>query len=136
VAISIAISGLTALALWEQADQTILLAWLAAATLVTCARGALYVLYRRAATDFFETALWENLFTAGAGLMGIVWAALVLTVPLSMAYSIFVVFVVGGMSMGAAGILGASQKAFLCFVIPMLWRRSERCSGSAAMCSR
>ena len=120
VAISIAISGLTALALWEQADHVTLLIWLAAATLVSSARGALYVFFRRAAAIASKTALWENLFTAGAGLMGIVWAALVLIGPVSMAYSIFVVFVVGGMAMGAAGILGASQKAFLWFVIPML----------------
>lgn len=120
VAISLAISGLTALALWEQADHATLLTWLAAATLVSCARGTLYLFFRRAATAASKTALWENLFTAGAGLMGIVWAALVLVGPLSMAYSIFVVFVVGGMAMGAAGILGASQRAFLCFVIPML----------------
>jgi hypothetical protein len=33
VAISIAISGLTVLALWEQADHATLLTWLAAATL-------------------------------------------------------------------------------------------------------
>jgi len=120
VAISIAIAGLTVLALWEQADYATLLAWLAAATLVSSARGALYVFFRRADPAAFQAALWENLFTAGAGLMGIVWAALVLVVPLSMAYSVFVVFVVGGMAMGAAGILGASRKAFLCFVIPML----------------
>ena len=120
VAISIAISGLTVLALWDQADHATLVAWLAVATLVSSARGALYVFFRRAATATSKTALWENLFTAGAGLMGIVWAALVLIVPLSMAYSVFVVFVVGGMSMGAAGVLGASQRAFLCFVVPML----------------
>jgi PAS domain S-box-containing protein len=120
VAISIAISGLTALALWEQADHATLLAWLAAATLVSGARGALYVFFRRAAIAASKTAVWENLFTAGAGLMGIVWTALVLIGPLSMTYRIFVVFVVGGMAMGAAGILGASKKAFLCFVIPML----------------
>ena len=120
VAISIAISGLTVLALWDQADHAALLAWLAAATLVSSARGALYVFFRRAATAASKTAFWENLFTAGAGLMGIVWAALVLIGPVSMAYNIFMVFVVGGMAMGAAGILGASQKAFLCFVIPML----------------
>lgn len=120
VAISIAISGLTVLALWDQADHATLVAWLAVATLVSSARGALYVFFRRAATAASKTVLWENLFTAGAGLMGIVWAALVLIVPLSMAYSVFVVFVVGGMAMGAAGILGASQRAFLCFVVPML----------------
>ena len=120
VAISIAISGLTVLALWERADHATLLAWLAAATLVSGARGVLYLFFRRTATAASSTTLWENLFTAGAGLMGIVWAVLVLVGPLPMAYSIFVVFVVGGMAMGAAGILGASQKAFLCFVIPML----------------
>ena len=120
VAISIAIAGLTVLALWEQADHATLVAWLAVATLVSSARGALYLFFRRADTTASNTALWENLFTAGAGLMGIVWAALVLIVPLSMAYSVFVVFVVGGMSMGAAGVLGASQRAFLCFVVPML----------------
>src|SRR5512141_2568535 len=72
VAISIAIAGLTVLALWEQADHATLATWLAVATLVSGARGALYVFFRRAATAASEPSLWENLFTAGAGLMGAV----------------------------------------------------------------
>jgi diguanylate cyclase (GGDEF)-like protein/PAS domain S-box-containing protein len=119
-AITVAISGLSVLALWDQADHATLLTWLAAAMLVSSARGALYFLFRRGATAASSTALWENLFTAGAGLASFVWVALIVIGPLPMAYELFVVFVIGGMAMGAAGILGASQKAFLCFVVPML----------------
>ena len=121
-AISVLISFLTVAALWKYTSETALLQWLTASLVVTAGRGALYVFYmREGARADMQPRQWESAFIFAAGMMGLVWTWLVFLGPLPIAFEIFVAFVVGGMAMGAAGILGASRPAFIVFAAPMVF---------------
>jgi len=94
--------------------------WMGATAAVLAARLALVLRYRRRAAGV-EPRRWENLFAAGAALQGLLWAALVVGFrPLPPEYELFVAFVIGGMAIGAIGVLGASPRAFLLFTVPMV----------------
>ena len=111
---------LVVLALWQDTNPTTLFIWLSVALTVTMARLALCLAYRWSPTAHHEPMRWENRFALGAGAMGLVWAYLALLGPLSPAYDIFVLLIIGGTAMSSAGILGASVRSFVCFVTPML----------------
>jgi len=97
-----------------------LAAWTFATMVVLLARLALVLRHRRRAAGV-EPRRWENLFATGAALQGLLWAALVVGFrPLPPEYELFVAFVIGGMAIGAIGMLGASPRAFLLFTVPMV----------------
>jgi len=97
-----------------------LVSWLAAVGLVVVLRLALVLRYRRRAAGI-DPRTWENAFAAGAAAQGIVWAWLALAFhPADAEHALFIVFAIGGVAIGAIGVLGASRRSFLLFVAPML----------------
>jgi diguanylate cyclase (GGDEF)-like protein/PAS domain S-box-containing protein len=118
--INLLIAALAARVMWGVADHIMLAAWFAAAVLVSIGRGILRFVFLRASPGVDQMPLWENRFSAGAAAMGLVWAWLALIGPIPDVYQIFVIFIIGGMTMGAAGTMGASRKSFISFVAPML----------------
>ncbi|MBL8525558.1 MAG: diguanylate cyclase [Betaproteobacteria bacterium] len=124
VVITILIAGLTTAILWGDADHTTLGVWFAATVLISLGRLALTHAYHRSARDSGSAATrplaWENAAATGAALMGLAWAGLALIGPLPPVSQAFTLFVLGGMSLGSAGILGASVRAFACFNVPLI----------------
>lgn len=105
---------------WTFVPHAAALAWLTYVALVTGVRFAVARQFRRAPTALTETHRWARLFTICAGLAGLGWgAAGVLLYPeQSLTNQVFVVFVVGGMMLGAVSVLGPRPEAFLAFLIP------------------
>jgi len=133
VAFTLLVGGLTAAVLWGEASNATLGLWFAAVVLISLARLALNFAYHRAhrapsppatspapAPAKTDPIAWENAAAAGAGLMGMTWASLALIGPLQPVSQVFTLFVLGGISLGSAGILGASVRAFACFNAPMV----------------
>ncbi len=119
LAVTVAMATLCVVVLWRELAPAALLSWYAALLAVVAAR---FALTRRFRLQPARTTprRWENAFSAGAAASGVLWGALpTLLHPHVPAYEMFVAFVVGGMIMGAVGILGASAKAFICFAAPM-----------------
>jgi signal transduction histidine kinase/ActR/RegA family two-component response regulator len=76
--------------------------------------------FRAAAPAVSEARKWSALFAIGAGLAGAGWAsAAILLYPAdSLTNQVFLVFVVGGMMLGAASLLAPRPEAFLAFIVP------------------
>jgi PAS domain-containing protein len=120
VLITLVLGLLTAGVLADQVSRAALVNWLTAVFVVCILRLALFFLYRRArSTDLHPTG-WENAATVGAAMMGLTWASLTMVGETAPVYKVFVVLVLGGVSLGSAGILGASVRAFACFTAPIL----------------
>ncbi len=120
LAVTAAIALFVAAVLGPVVPAAHLVAWLAAVGLVLIARLALVLRHRRRAAGIAPRA-WENAFAAGAAAQGIVWAWLALAFhPADAEHALFIVFAIGGVAIGAIGVLGASRRSFLLFVAPML----------------
>jgi signal transduction histidine kinase/ActR/RegA family two-component response regulator len=63
---------------------------------------------------------WRNAFTVGVGLTSAGWgvAGILLYPPAHLTNQVFLVFVLGGMMLGASAVLAARPEAFLTFLIP------------------
>ncbi len=115
-------SAIVVVALWGHAPPGRLVAWAGALWLVAAYRLALADRFRRARPPSDEAGRWGRWFTVGAAVNGIIWG----TVPLLLrdgvpfAYLIFLAFVLGGMSAGAALSNATLQPAFVAFTVPAL----------------
>jgi diguanylate cyclase (GGDEF)-like protein/PAS domain S-box-containing protein len=119
--VTLGVAAVCAAVLWTAADRAAVAGWFAAVVLVTGARYALLRAYRAADRAPAEALAWENRFAAGACAMGIVWGALAAFVnPASYTLQVFVAFTIGGMAIGAMGVLAPSRRAFFWFAVPML----------------
>lgn len=75
--------------------------------------------YRRTSPACLDVGKWRAAFAIGAGLAGAGWgAAGILLYSESLEHQLFLVFVLGGMMLGAASILAARPEAFLAFLLP------------------
>lgn len=94
--------------------------WLGIVVAVSIARWALLIAFQRIRTHRLSASGWENLFACGAAAAGGAWAALPLAGPLSHEQTLYVIFILGGMSLGSAGLHGASWRSFLAFNVPLV----------------
>jgi len=76
--------------------------------------------YRQAPSSGSQIDRWRKAFVAGAALAGIGWggAAILLYFQTSLTSQVFVLFVVGGMMLGAGSLLAPRTEAFLAFLVP------------------
>jgi diguanylate cyclase (GGDEF)-like protein/PAS domain S-box-containing protein len=119
--VTLAVAAVCTVVLWRVVDRLALGAWFVAVLAITAGRYWLLRRYHAAERPAEQAAVWENAFTAGAAAMGIAWGILAALInPPSYTLQIFVAFTVGGMVIGAMGVLSASRRAFLWFAIPML----------------
>ncbi len=88
--------------------------------LVAAARFILGRCYWRTAPPGRETRRWSAAFAIGAGLAGAGWGAagILLYPEAQLANQVFLVFILGGMMLGAASILAPRPEAFLAFLVP------------------
>ena len=113
-------AGVVVFILWGSVARSLLIAWLVLIVTITLSRFALVQRYRRAAATAAQVRSWRTLFILGAGAAGIAWGAvgLLLFLPELMAHQVFLAFVLGGMAVGAVGLLSSVRTAFLAFFIP------------------
>ncbi len=119
-AVTLAVSLITAAILSSAVPAARLAGWLGVVMLILAGRAALVARYRRRPAGV-APRWWENAYAVGSALQGLAWASLALAFhPASSEYGLFVAFVIGGMSIGAIGVLAASRRAFLLFAVPMM----------------
>jgi signal transduction histidine kinase/ActR/RegA family two-component response regulator len=105
---------------WAVVPHSIIIGWCLYMLLVSGARFILGRRYGRAEARSRETRRWSRAFTFGAGLAGAGWgaAAILLYPEGSLAYQVFLVFILGGMMLGAVSQLAPRVEAFLAFIVP------------------
>jgi len=114
------IALLLAYAQRDVAPQAVVAAWLLYVLLVSAARYVLLGRYRRAPTSESGSRRWSAAFAVGAAMAAAGWvaAAIVLYAPARPMNQAFLVFVVGGVMLGAASLLAPRPEAFLTFLLP------------------
>ncbi len=119
---ALAIAAGLVIVLWSQISHALLLTWAIVLVSVSAGRLCLHAAYRRARPGPDDGQRWRTYFVAGAALGGAVWgAAGCLLMPAdSIVHRILVIFVLGGLLIGASQSLSAVQQAFVVFAVPML----------------
>jgi PAS domain S-box-containing protein len=107
---------------WGRVPPGLSIAWVAALCALAAARIGLVRAYRRRVVGPSDARVWAHRFAAGAALTGIAWgaAALIFYVPSSPAHQVFLAFVLGGMTAGAASSNASYAPAFVAFAAPAL----------------
>jgi signal transduction histidine kinase/CheY-like chemotaxis protein len=105
---------------WNTVAHPIIVGWCVYMLLVSVWRCLVAVQYGRSEPAIAAVSRWRNIFAMGAGLAGAGWgAAGVLLYPEDrLANQVFLLFIVGGMMLGAATILAARPEAYIAFLIP------------------
>ena len=113
---------------WEMISKSVIIGWWVYITLVSVVRYAFARRYWRASPTPTELRKWRTVFTVGVGLAGAGWgAAGVLLYPADhLTNQVFLVFVLGGMMLGASSLLAPRPEAFLTFLIPAGFTPSVR----------
>ncbi len=105
---------------WRTVPRYFILGWWLFMTLVAVTRSALALAYSRAATASTEVGRWRAAFVIGASLAGIGWggAGVLLYPEADLIHQLFLLFVLGGMMLGAGSVLAPRPEAFLAFLVP------------------
>ena len=105
---------------WRVVPHPTVVGWWLYMTLVAVYRYALALRYRHSSPACTEIGRWRGAFTVGAGLSGAGWggAGILLYPEAHLTHQVFLVFVLGGMMLGAASLLAPRPEAFLAFLIP------------------
>src|SRR5947209_4401191 len=122
VGIGVTILAATILGLlqWEIVPKLVVLSWWLYMTVVSVSRFALARRYWHASPGHRKINTWRTAFTVGAGLSGAGWggAGILLYSEANLTNQVFLVFVLGGMMLGAASLLAGRPEAFLAFLLP------------------
>jgi PAS domain S-box-containing protein len=107
---------------WDLVPPARSIAWVAALCAAAAVRMGLVRAYRRRADEPLDATLWARRFVAGALLTGFCWgaAALIFYAPQSPIHGLFLAFVLGGMTAGAASSNASHTPAFLAYAAPAL----------------
>ena len=114
--------AILALILWGPVAADVLVAWLSGLATVVVARAVLHLSYLRSQTRGSEARAWERRFCVGTFAAGAIWALVpaLFFEPGTPLERVAILFVLGGMIIGAAGIYAPSRLAFHGFVLPPL----------------
>jgi signal transduction histidine kinase len=120
VVVTIVVASLLAYFQWKVVPHFRVLGWLVFMLLVSAARMLLVRRYWRASSSEAEHRPWRAAFAVGAGISAIGWGAagIVLYPAVRSMNEVFLIFVLGGVMLGAASTLAARPEAFLAFLIP------------------
>jgi signal transduction histidine kinase len=115
-------SALVAWVFWGLAPPALSVAWVAALWALATLRMGLLRAYRRRAPEVSAARIWARRFAAETVLTGIGWgsAALIFYAPHSPLHQVFLAFVLGGMTAGAASSNASYTPAFMAFAAPAL----------------
>ncbi len=111
---------IAAIVLWPIYPAWIIFAWMGASVAVAAFRLALWLRFRRRRQDTGTLASWAFTFTLASAAMGCLWGLLASTVFVTAdpVYIVFTVFVLGGMSAGAATHNSPHLPAYYGFTAP------------------
>jgi signal transduction histidine kinase/ActR/RegA family two-component response regulator len=117
---TIVIASLLAYAQWDVVPRFVVSVWLLYVLLVCAARFVLVRRYRRASPDDTASGRWNAAFVVGVAMAAAGWvsAAIVFYPTARPMNETFLVFVVGGVMLGAASLLAPRPEAFLTFLLP------------------
>src|SRR6516225_1377315 len=120
VGVTLLTAATLALLQWGVVPNYLLIGWWLYTTLIAVARGGLAHRYRVASPACAEVGKWRAAFVIGTGLAGIGWGAagFLLYSEYHLTSQLFLVFVVGGMMLGAGFLLAPRPEAFLAFLLP------------------
>jgi signal transduction histidine kinase/ActR/RegA family two-component response regulator len=121
VAVNVLAATILAGLQWGIVSQRVVIGWWLYIILVAIARFRLGRRYWHAAPGPDEIARWRNLFTTGVAFAGAGWGAagVLLYSPTHINNQVFLIFVLGGMMLGASSVLAPRPEAFLAFLIPV-----------------
>lgn len=104
---------------WRVVSRPVVIGWWLYLSLVSIVR---YVIARRwhALPARSDVKGWRTAFAVGLGLTGAGWGAagILLYPPAHLANQVFLIFVLGGMMLGASLLLAPRPEAFLAFLVP------------------
>jgi signal transduction histidine kinase/ActR/RegA family two-component response regulator len=105
---------------WGVVPSPVVLGWWLFITLVSVARYVLARRYWHASPTAADVDKWRTVFAAGVALTGAGWgAAGILLYPAAhLTNQVFLVFVLGGMMLGASSVLAPRPEAFVTFLLP------------------
>ena len=105
---------------WGLVSKPTIMAWCLYITLVSIARYAFARRYWQTLSTPTDLSRWRTVFTVGVGCAGAGWGAagVLLYPPGHLTNQVFLVFVLGGMMLGASSVLAPRPEAFLTFLIP------------------
>jgi two-component sensor histidine kinase len=110
--------ALVALVLWNVAARGALLGWAGLMVLIATGRSLLVLAYRRARPAEDQTRPWRTRFVIGTGAAGIGWglAGVVLFPVIPLVHQVFLIYVLGGMAVGAAALMSPVLAAYWAFL--------------------
>ena len=105
---------------WKFVPHSVIVGWWLYMALAAGYRYAVVLRLRVTSVAAAQSPRWAALFAIGAGLTGLGWGAagILLYPDGSLTNQVFLVFVVGGMMLGAASVLAPRPESFLAFLIP------------------
>ncbi len=105
---------------WGVVSHLVIVGWCLYMFLVSAARFALGRRYWRTAPSSLNIDRWDTAFAIGSGLAGAGWgAAGVLLYPEAyLANQVFLIFILGGMMLGAASLFAPLPGTFVAFIAP------------------
>lgn len=117
--VSLLNGAILVLILWGPIAAEVLAAWLIGLIVVSAGRMALHLAYLRSPTRHTAPLAWERRFAIGTLAAGALWALTpgLFFEPGEPLHRVAVMFVTGGMVIGAAGIYAPSRIAFRAFVV-------------------
>ena len=120
VAVTLIATAVLSRVQWDAASHPLVLLWAFYMCAVAVARFVLGWCYSHNSPSPPEAVHWGAAFTIGAGLAGIGWGAagIVLYPEAQLAGQVFLVFILGGMMLGAASLLAPWPGAFIAFLTP------------------
>jgi signal transduction histidine kinase/ActR/RegA family two-component response regulator len=106
---------------WGIISQPVVIGWWLYITLISIARFVIARRYWHASPGPQDIARWRNIFTTGVAFAGAGWGAagVLLYSPAHINSQVFLIFVLGGMMLGASSVLAPRPEAFLAFLIPV-----------------
>jgi signal transduction histidine kinase len=107
---------------WRLVPSARSVAWVAGLWVLAAVRLGMVHAYWRAAREPSEAMLWARRFVAGTLLTGVCWgaAAVIFYTPSSPVHQLFLAFVLGGMTAGAAASNSTYTPAFVAYAVPAL----------------
>jgi signal transduction histidine kinase/ActR/RegA family two-component response regulator len=106
---------------WGIVSKPTIIAWCLYITLVSIVRYAFARRYWQASSGPTDLSRWRSVFIVGVGCAGAGWGAagVLLYPPGHLTNQVFLVFVLGGMMLGASSVLAPRPEAFFTFLIPV-----------------
>ena len=96
--------------------------WLLVMAVITAARAGLVYRYWTSSDSDMSPRQWNRAYGIGAAIAGLGWGAagIALYPPDSISHQMFLVFMLGGMAVGAVAVLTPRMEVFLLFFLPAL----------------